>query len=77
MFERRKAKKLGIKDLGMASSKLPKIDGSGFIHHFWRHVSCGEKLREGRDLKTGAHISLWCPKCKMIVNRGYLTQQEK
>ncbi len=64
MFEARKAKKLGIKDLGLLKSKLPIIDGSGFVHNFWVHASCGGRLREGRKLDTGTLVS-WCPKCKI------------
>ena len=71
MFEGRKARKLGIKDLGVAS-KRPKIDGPGLVYKPWRHASCGGKLREGMDLKTGTDIFIWCPKCKRIVIRGYI-----
>ena len=65
MFEGRKAKKLGIKDLGVLKSKLLNIDAMEFVHNFWVHASCGGRLREGRKLDTGTLVK-WCPKCKII-----------
>ena len=54
MFEKRKAKKLGLADRGKAEKH-------------YNCKSCESQLRLGMDINTGA-LWHWCPKCEVRVS---------
>lgn len=65
MFEGLKAKKLGLKDLGPADSKILNIDTMKMDKIVRTHVGCKGKLRDGRKLSNGVSV-MWCSKCGII-----------
>jgi predicted SprT family Zn-dependent metalloprotease len=69
MFEGRKAKKLGLKDLGKVENVL--VSRTPFFSNvtFKAHVFCKTRARRGKRI-TGegrGELVYWCPKCEVIL----------
>jgi len=70
MFEKRKARELGIRDKGrVPKGKILSYQFSPprLVDRTWLHAECMTRLRDGVVISTGQQVT-WCSKCRIIVN---------
>lgn len=69
MFEGRKAKRLGIRDLGTIKPYVDAEVIAGKLRHMIHSGPvcqvCHRKLRAGKSVERPVH---WCPKCEIIID---------
>jgi hypothetical protein len=69
MFKGRKARKLGIIDLGKEpNGKILSFQflPPRFVDKIWLHAACYTRLRNGRRISNRQKVT-WCSKCTIIV----------